>query len=218
MVSFTEENYLKIIYKLCASGDNGATTNAIAQLTQTKPSSVSDMLKKMSDRQLVDYKKYQGVSLTEEGERLALRVIRRHRLWEVFLVEKLSFAWDEVHELAEELEHIESEQLIIRLDEFLGFPQFDPHGDPIPDQHGKITKVKKIKLTHIEEGLQYKIVGMEDTSDAFLQYLTKIGLDLSSKVTLVEKIEFDQSMVLNINGKSTTVSHKFTENVWVSEL
>ncbi|RZK18012.1 MAG: metal-dependent transcriptional regulator, partial [Pedobacter sp.] len=151
MQSFTEENYLKIIYHLSETS-NSVQTNAIAEQMQTKPASVTDMIKKLADKGFVDYVKYQGVTLTDKGKNAAIDIVRKHRLWEVFLVDKLNFKWDEVHDVAEELEHIKSETLIGRLDEFLGFPKSDPHGDPIPDKNGRFAKTQFTKLIELKIG------------------------------------------------------------------
>ena len=137
MSTKAEENYLKTIFKLSEKEKDSVSTNAIAEELETKPSSVSDMLKKLSEKKLINYIKYQGVSLTPLGHRLAVHVIRKHRLWEVFLVSHLNFKWDEVHDIAEQLEHIKSKALVNRLDAFLNFPSYDPHGDPIPNQKQK---------------------------------------------------------------------------------
>src|SRR5690554_7659989 len=139
----SEENYLKIIYHLSLNSNSGVSTNAIAHAMESKPSSVTDMVQKLADKNLVAYKKYQGVQLTEKGKEVAMHIVRKHRLWEVFLVEKLGFSWDEVHDIAEQLEHIQSENLIDRLDKFLDFPTEDPHGDPIPNNKGELPKLKR---------------------------------------------------------------------------
>ncbi|WP_243389180.1 metal-dependent transcriptional regulator, partial [Flavobacterium psychrophilum] len=142
-MTFSEENYLKTIYHLTTISDSEVSTNAIAEKMETKASSVTDMLKKLSEKDLINYKKYQGVSLTETGSLSAKMIVRKHRLWEVFLVEKLDFPWDEVHDIAEQLEHIKSEKLINKLDDFLGNPTEDPHGDPIPNANGQIISIEK---------------------------------------------------------------------------
>src|SRR6476620_10565441 len=141
-MTFSEENYLKTIYHITSSSGAEVSTNAIAEKMETKASSVTDMLKKLADKDLVHYKKYQGVSLTDKGLHSAKMIVRKHRLWEIFLVEKLAFSWDEVHDIAEQLEHIKSEQLVNKLDAFLNFPTEDPHGDPIPNAEGNIIKVE----------------------------------------------------------------------------
>jgi DtxR family Mn-dependent transcriptional regulator len=214
MQSYTEENYLKIIYHLSAS-NNPVQTNAIAERIQTKAASVTDMIKKLADKELVDYVKYQGVSLTEKGKSAAINIVRKHRLWEVFLVDKLNFKWDEVHDVAEELEHIHSEKLINRLEEFLGFPKEDPHGDPIPDRNGQIIKVEKQLLSEIE--LQTKVIclGVKDCSPIFLQYLDKHQISLGSIIEVVSKEPFDLSLTVIIDQKEILISHKIASNLFV---
>src|SRR5688500_18567354 len=150
MNSFTEENYLKAIFKLLEGDDEAVTTNAIAEKMNTRAASVTDMLKKLSEKKLINYKKYQGVTLTSSGKKIALNIIRKHRLWEVFLVEKLNFKWDEVHDIAEQLEHINSDTLIERIDKFLNYPKFDPHGDPIPDINGKFQSNKSVLVSELK--------------------------------------------------------------------
>lgn len=219
MISFTEENYLKIIYKLSAETDNEISTNSVAELTQTKAASVTDMLRKLSEKQLVVYQKYQGVRLTEKGENLALMVIRKHRLWEVFLVNKLGFNWDEVHEIAEELEHINSVELIQRLDEFLGFPQCDPHGDPIPDHNGRMPEFGYKNLSEIEESQKVIMMGVSQHSTSFLQYLAKIGLNLGVEIEVVEINNFDKSLTIKIGGIGTYfISYEVSKNLLVRTL
>ncbi|OYX26321.1 MAG: iron-dependent repressor, partial [Flavobacteriales bacterium 32-35-8] len=170
MVTLSEENYLKAIYHLGKQGSVAVSTNAIAEQMETKASSVTDMIKKLADKNLVNYVKYQGVSLTKEGRLAAASVVRKHRLWEVLLVEKLNFSWDEVHEVAEQLEHIKSEKLINELDAFLNYPEEDPHGDPIPDKDGNIKKVEKILLSQVDENQSCICIGVKDSSTDFLKY------------------------------------------------
>ncbi|MGB5928452.1 MAG: metal-dependent transcriptional regulator, partial [Cyclobacteriaceae bacterium] len=152
MPSLAEENYLKAIYHLSTEDEGNVSTNAISETLNTKPASVSDMLRKLSGKELVSYRKYQGVSLTPSGRKVALQVIRKHRLWEVFLVDKLNFNWDEVHDVAEQLEHIQSPLLIHQLDEFLGHPAYDPHGDPIPDENGGFPEKEQSPLSELTVG------------------------------------------------------------------
>ncbi len=219
MTSFTEENYLKIIYKLSAETESEISTNAVAELTQTKAASVTDMLRKLSEKQLVSYQKYQGVRLTEKGETVALKVIRKHRLWEVFLVNKLGFNWDEVHEIAEELEHINSENLVQRLDEFLGFPQFDPHGDPIPDKHGRMPESGYKTLSEILINQEVVMMGVAQHSASFLQHLAKIGLHLGVSIYVVEMNDFDKSLRVKIEGKNACfISYEVAKNVLVKSI
>ena len=219
MISFTEENYLKIIYKLSAETENEISTNAVAELTQTKAASVTDMLRKLSDKQLVSYQKYQGVRLTPKGESMALQVIRKHRLWEVFLVNKLGFNWDEVHEIAEELEHINSEVLIQRLDEFLGFPQCDPHGDPIPDRYGRMPELGYKNLSEIGENQPIIMMGVSQHSTNFLQYLAKIGLNLGVSINIIEINDFDKSLTIKIGeNKESFISYEVAKNLLVKSI
>jgi DtxR family transcriptional regulator, Mn-dependent transcriptional regulator len=214
-MTISEENYIKVIYHLSLVSPKGVNTNAIAGMLNTKASSVTEMLKKLSDKELLIYQKYQGVNLTESGLLSAKMIVRKHRLWEVFLVEKLNFSWDEVHEIAEELEHIKSEKLINKLDEFLDFPAFDPHGDPIPDENGAIKKVKKLLLAEAKLNIEYQCVGVKDTSVAFLQYLDKQNISLGSKFKIIEKESFDETLTLNLENKNITISNKIASNLYV---
>ncbi len=217
MLSFVEENYLKAIYHLSQTGDCDVTTNALAEEMKTTPASVSDMIKKLSKKKVVNYQKYKGVNVSEEGKLIALQVIRKHRLWEVFLVEKLSFNWDQVHEVAEQLEHIKSPLLIQRLDEFLGYPKYDPHGDPIPDENGQFTESKKEPLSEVPVGQLGVVVAVQDSGTAFLKYLDKVGIQIGSKIMVDELIEFDGSMDITIDQKkSITVSKTVAENIWLA--
>jgi DtxR family Mn-dependent transcriptional regulator len=214
--TFTEENYLKSIFFLSANTDEWVSTNALADSTQTRAASVSDMIKKLSEKGLINYQKYQGVRLTSEGERLALTVIRKHRLWEVFLVEKLQFGWDEVHVIAEQLEHIHSERLVEKLDEFLGKPQFDPHGDPIPNAHGEMPQVRYRKLSEITVGETAVMTGVSEHSPAFLQHLDKAHLTLGCRLTVQEISDFDKSIAVVLDGQRPLfVSHDVAKNLLV---
>ncbi len=217
MHSYTEENYLKAIYRLSNKTDKGVSTNSIAERMETKASSVTDMLKKLSEKKLINYKKYQGVTLTKKGKQVAVSIIRKHRLWEYFLVEHLNFNWDQVHPVAEELEHIKSELLIERLDEFLNYPKYDPHGDPIPDKEGNFPIPSRIKLTEMSKGQKSVILGVMENAASFLQYLDKLGLNIGTEVKVVEKHNFDNSIDLLINNKQTVhVSHEVARNIFVS--
>lgn len=211
----SEENYIKVIYHLSLVSPSGVNTNAIAGMLNTKASSVTEMLKKLSDKELLIYQKYQGVNLTEKGLLSAKMIVRKHRLWEVFLVEKLNFSWDEVHEIAEELEHIKSEKLINKLDEFLDFPAFDPHGDPIPDENGAIKKVEKLLLSEAKLNIDYQCVGVKDTSVAFLQYLDKQKISLGSKIKIVSREDFDASQTIQLGEKTLVISNKIAENIFI---
>ena len=217
MLSYTEENYIKTIYKLSESGSREVNTNAIADTLQTKAASVSDMLKKLSSKNFIHYVKYRGVSLSPEGQKIALQIIRKHRLWEVFLVEKLHFNWDEVHEVAEELEHITSPLLVKRLDEFLGFPKTDPHGDPIPSEEGEINHPVQVLAADLQVNETGVISGVKDTRPLFLQHLDKIGINLGARITLVDRIEYDKSLELQFeNQKTILISNEVARNLLVS--
>jgi DtxR family Mn-dependent transcriptional regulator len=190
-------------------------TNAIAAMLDTKASSVTDMLKKLSEKDWIHYQKYQGVSLTDKGKLNAKIIVRKHRLWEVFLVDKLGFAWDEVHEVAEELEHIKSEKLINQLDQFLNFPSFDPHGDPIPNAKGEIKKIEKQLVSEIEVGKTITCVGVKDTSVDFLQYLNKLNISLGTKMKVIDKEPFDGTLKIEINNSVLVISDKIANNLYV---
>ena len=214
-MTFSEENYLKTIYHLSVNSEVGVTTNSIAERMETKASSVTDMLKKLADKDLITYKKYQGVSLTDSGLLSAKMIVRKHRLWEVFLVDKLAFSWDEVHDVAEQLEHIKSEKLINRLDEFLEFPTEDPHGDPIPDAAGRIKAIEKQLLSELNEGQSGICVGVKDTSSEFLKYLDKNGIALGSRIDVIARESFDLSLRIKVDGKELPVSNKIAGNLFV---
>ena len=214
-MTFSEENYLKIIYHLTAVSESEISTNAIAEKMETKPSSVTDMLKKLAEKKLVSYIKYQGVSLTDKGKLAAKMIVRKHRLWECFLVEKLDFTWDEVHDVAEQLEHIKSEKLINKIDEFLNFPTEDPHGDPIPNAQGQIVNVKKQLLSEIEKNQIGICVGVKDTSSDFLKYLDKQEISLGSEIEILEQESFDSSFRIRVGTKEMTISNKIASNLYI---
>jgi DtxR family transcriptional regulator, Mn-dependent transcriptional regulator len=211
----SEENYIKVIYHLSTTFSKGVSTNAIAEMMETKASSVTDMLKKLSDKELVLYEKYQGVTLTENGIYLAKMIVRKHRLWEVFLVDTLGFAWDEVHEIAEELEHIKSDVLIKKLDSFLNFPEFDPHGDPIPNELGQISNSVKIVLSDAVLNQKYVCVGVKDSSSDFLQYLNRQKIALGTHLCVLEKESFDNSLLVSFNDTTISISHKIANNLYI---
>lgn len=215
MITLTEENYIKAIYHLGKQGVETVNTNAIAEALQTKASSVTDMLKKLAEKGYADYIKYQGVNLTVQGKKIAIGIIRKHRLWEVFLVEKLNFKWDEVHQVAEDLEHIKSEKLIDQLDAYLKHPTHDPHGDPIPDRDGNFKQIEKILLSQAILGNKYKCVGVKDTSSAFLNYLDANAIALGTEIVLLHKEPFDQSIKIEINNREITVSQNVAKNLFL---
>lgn len=215
MQSFTEENYLKIIYHLSVNNTASVQTNAIAEKIQIKPASVTDMIKKLADKQLINYKKYQGVTLTEKGRLAAISIVRKHRLWEVFLVEKLNFKWDEIHEIAEELEHINSTELVERLDEFLAFPKNDPHGDPIPDKHGNFDSILFNKLNKLKPGDKGLIMGVNEHSSTFLKHLEKLGLTLGKQIEITDITEFDGSVELLVETKKISLSREIAKHILI---
>ncbi|HET8753270.1 MAG TPA: metal-dependent transcriptional regulator [Salinimicrobium sp.] len=218
--SFThsEENYLKAIFHLQHAFPNGVSTNSLAVEIKSKASSVSDMLRKLSEKKLVKYKKYQGVKLSEKGKNAAVEVIRRHRLWEVFLVEKLNFSWDEVHSVAEQLEHVKSEKLTRELDGFLDFPRRDPHGDPIPDAQGNFVVSNQLLLSELEINQVGLLVGVRDSSSEFLQFLTNRKLILGMKISVREKEAFDGSMLIKTNTNELQISQQVSNNLFIKLL
>lgn len=215
MYTLAEENYLKAIFKLSQITEN-VSTNQIAAELATKASSVTDMLRKLAEKLLINYTRYQGVSLTQTGEKVAINIIRRHRLWEFFLVEKLHFKWDEVHEMAEEMEHISSNKLIDRLDEFMGFPTRDPHGDPIPDSNGNFKKNDLKPISAVDVNTCGVISGVKDHSTAFLQYLEKQGLIIGKQITVKEIITYDNAVILQMGNKDLQISRDVAINLLIA--
>ena len=214
--SFTEENYLKAIYHLSKDENGTVSTNALSESLNTKAASVTDMLKKLAEKALINYEKYQGVTLTSAGKEKAIHIIRKHRLWEVFLVDKLNFKWDEVHDLAEELEHIHSEKLINQLEEFLDFPETDPHGDPIPDKNGVLKSQELIPISKMNMGEFGKISGVREHSKDFLQYLEKTGLILGENIKIIDKINFDGAVIIAFANKEQTISRDVAKNLLIA--
>lgn len=216
MLSYTEENYLKALLKLTMdSGYKEAGTNGLATLLAVKPATVNNMLKKLKEKSLVDYEKYGKIALTVKGKKMAIDIIRKHRLWETFLYQKLGFSWDEVHEVAEQLEHIQSDKLVDKLDKFLGFPEFDPHGDPIPNKKGEIKVRHKKTLMDVPAGSSCKMVAVKDNSSTFLQYVVKVGLGLNDQINVVAVQPYDALVEIEVNGIRSSVSSKFAENIFV---
>lgn len=212
----SEENYLKAIFTLSQDGKKSISTNDLAEKMTTKASSVTDMLKKLTDKNLLEYKKYQGCELTKLGNSHALAIIRKHRLWETFLVDKLNFGWDEVHDIAEQLEHIHSTELTNRLDEFLGFPKVDPHGEPIPGKDGRIEAISnRILLSEANIGTKAIIMGVEDDQAEFLQYLNRIGLHLGTHIEVLDKLSFDGSISVNMQEKQVQFSSTIAKQIWI---
>jgi len=217
-LSFAEENYLKAIYHLSNGGENDVSTNSLAESINTKAASASDMIKKLADKKVIFYEKYRGVNISSKGKLTALNVIRKHRLWETFLVEKLKFNWDEVHDVAEQLEHIKSPLLIKRLDEFLAYPKYDPHGDPIPNEIGEFKAKRQIPLSQVLTGKSGVIVSVKNSNSALLKYLDKIGAYLGAKVKILDKAEFDNSLEILIdNRKRVSISNEVSKNILIAE-
>jgi DtxR family Mn-dependent transcriptional regulator len=218
MLSFTEENYLKAIYHLSNDGSQGVTTNMIADHLSMRAASVTDMIKKLATKEVVNHEKYRGVNITPIGKKKALNIIRKHRLWEVFLVDKLKFQWDEVHDIAEELEHIKSDLLIKRLDEYLDYPRVDPHGDPIPDEHGQLTIAKQVPLGESKLHQIAQVVAVDNSDAQFLKHLDRIGIYLGAKIKVLEVVEFDGSIEIEIDNRPAIfVSKQTADNILVTE-
>jgi len=218
MATETEENYIKAIFKITEKNQGAANTNAIAKHMQTSPASVTDMLRRLSEKEYFHYEKYKGVYLTSKGIQMATNLVRKHRLWEVFLVDKLNFKWDEVHDIAEQLEHVDSDELITRLDKFLGNPKYDPHGDPIPNAEGKFTLRSQTSLLNLQKEEEGIVVGVRNHDTPFLQYLNKIKVNLGTRIKVVANIDFDHSKEVLIDGEQqTTLSQKACNNLYVKK-
>jgi DtxR family Mn-dependent transcriptional regulator len=218
MISLTEENYLKAILHLSEDGTKPVLTNDLAARMHIRAATVTDMLKRLATKKLIAYEKYYGVEITKTGKAEALKIVRKHRLWETFLVNKLNFSWDEVHDIAEQLEHIQSPLLIERLDEFLGFPKSDPHGEPIPDIHGKMVELRQVPLSATPPKTNATLIAVKNDSPTFLKYLSKIGMRLGSKISIVNKTEFDGSQEIVIDGKKKAfISRDAADNLLVTE-
>lgn len=216
--SKAEEDYLKVIYKLSNLNQNNVSAKSISDNLNVKPPTVSNMLQKLKEKSLIQYTKYKGVSLTRSGEVIALKIVRKHRLWETFLVEILKFDWDEVHEIAEQLEHIKSPELINRLDNHLNYPAFDPHGDPIPDKNGVIKERKVRTLSDVDLYENVTMVGVKEHSSDFLQYLDNIKLSLGTNITVNEIISYDKSVMVSTKNKSEIlITHQVAKNILVGE-
>lgn len=218
MFTRSEENYLKAIFHLQQDAEDGVSTNSLAESLETKAASVTEMVKKLASKNLVLYKKYYGATLTKKGTEQALKVIRKHRLWESFLVERLDFSWDEVHDVAEQLEHIQSEKLVDAIDKLLDYPTVDPHGDPIPCKNGTLPKESKSVLLDSEIGSKGTIVGVKDSSPIFLKYLDKQKIGIGSKFEIKDKEAFDDALDIEIDGVPLKLSAKMASNLFVKVL
>jgi DtxR family Mn-dependent transcriptional regulator len=215
-LTYTEENYLKALLKISFEHDNQEVgTNELATYLNIKPATANDMLKKLKEKGFVDYEKYGKITLSEIGKKIAIDVLRKHRLWETFLYEKLEFSWDEVHEVAEQLEHIKSEKLIDKLEKFLDFPEYDPHGDPIPKKNGDLGIKYRKTLSEIEVGNSCKMVAVKDNSTSFLKYVVQLGLGINNEIKIISKQEYDAITDIEVNGVISSVSQKFAENIYV---
>src|SRR5690606_29657428 len=216
MLSITEENYLKALLRITVEQNSTgeAGTNQLAGKMNVRPATATDMLKKLKEKQLVNYERYGKISLTPTGRNLAIAVIRKHRLWETFLFEKLGFSWDEVHDIAEQLEHIKSDKLVERLDKFLGYPRFDPHGDAIPSADGAFVREDRKTLTESTVGKSYTIIAVKDNSPAFLQYVSQMGIGIGSKAGILEKYDFDNSIALEVDGRKINISEKVAQSIY----
>tara|TARA_B100000287_G_C20524834_1_gene738431 strand:- start:270 stop:923 length:654 start_codon:yes stop_codon:yes gene_type:complete len=209
MITLAEENYLKAILTISLKENSTISTNSIAHEIGTSPASVSDMLKKLAEKKFIKYQKYKGVQLNNLGKSTAISILRRHRLWETFLVNKLDFNWSQVHEVAEQLEHIKSSELIDKLDKFLGFPSFDPHGEPIPTKNGKIPKRNTIALSELKAGKKGVVMGVNLDEVNFLNYLNKLNIKIGSQIEVIETEIFDQSLTIKIKN----IKHHISNNV-----
>jgi len=214
-MTFSEENYLKSIYALQKEHPKGVSTNVLSKYLDAKPASATEMIKKLDEKGLVHYQPYQGVILKDSGAVSALKIIRKHRLWETFLANKLDFSWDEIHDVAEQLEHIKSDKLIRELDKFLGYPKHDPHGDPIPDEEGNVVKMEKKRVSQLNPGDIGTCIGVNDTSSSFLQFLDQQNIRLGSVIHILSVQEFDKSMTVCIDDRELLLSQIATEHIYV---
>lgn len=217
MVTQTEENYLKTLFHLTheIANKTEAGTNELAEALEITPATANNMLKKLKEKNLVSYEKYGKITLTKQGEKLAVDIVRKHRLWETFLYEKMDFTWDEVHEVAEQLEHIKSPKLIEQLEKLLNYPKIDPHGDPIPNAEGEIEVVNHTALAQGAINETYHLIAVRDTGSSFLQYIVKLGISLNSKIKIINRREFDSSLEIEVNGTIASISKKVAENLFV---
>ena len=213
--TITEENYIKAIFHL-QQGEGTVSTNELAAELHTKAASVTDMLKKLKAKKLLSYEKYKGVRLSADGTKLALGIVRKHRLWEYFLVEKLQFGWDEVHEVAEELEHISSKKLVEKLDAFLGHPKFDPHGDPIPDSQGKMAVQQQINLIDLPVNKSAEVSGVGSQSTELLELLKHKNIGIGTKLEVKRKFSFDHSIEIKLKNQNPfTISQQLAQALFV---
>jgi DtxR family Mn-dependent transcriptional regulator len=218
MAHFThhsEENYLKTLFKLSNRQVKKVNNIALAKELALNPATVLEMVRKLATKKLVKVLPDKTIQLTDAGKKKALFIIRKHRLWEVFLTDKLKYGWNEVHELAEQLEHVESEDMVDRLEAFLGYPAFDPHGDPIPDRNGNIKAKTSVPLSHATKAKNYVVVNLADTSDSFLDYLEKLNIKPGTKLRLEEHNQYDNSSTIIVAKKMSQLSEKAARNILV---
>lgn len=219
MHSISKENYLKAVYHSMGAEGKQVATSTLADKLEVSNAATSEMARKLADAGLVDYARYKGVGLTESGKKIALQILRRHRLWELFLIEVLGMSWGEVHDEAERLEHCTSDALIDKIEEFLEFPQFDPHGSPIPDKNGELPLMPELfPLNESSVGHSYVISKVVDRSSELIHYITSIGINLNSKISVVDKLEFDESVRIKIGDEIHSLSKKVSEHIFVSEI
>lgn len=217
-LSKSEENYLKSIFNLSEFGNKQVTTNSISKVLNIEPASVTDMIKKLSKKKLIYHEKYKGSTISKSGIKIALQIIRRHRLWEVFLYDKLNFKWDKIHDIAEELEHVSSEELIDNLDKFLKYPKIDPHGDPIPNKLGEMNFIDKISISDLnvnENGIVSRIINEDEE---FFNLLKKLKIEIGTEVKIIDKIEYDESIEILINKKTVIISKDIANNIKITKI
>ena len=213
--SISEENYIKSIYHLQQQNDT-VTTNSLAHEIQTRPASVTDMLKKLQVKKILEYEKYKGFRLNAIGNKVALNIVRRHRLWEYFLVTKLGFEWDKVHAIAEELEHVSSIELIQKLDTFLNYPQTDPHGDPIPDKHGKVPNIKQLSMAEIEEKKTVVVSSVSNQSTEMLELMKHYNVGIGTEIKIIRRFSFDGSVEIKVSKQAPCIlSEQVAKNIFV---
>jgi len=215
-MSIHVEDYIKNIYKLQGEYDK-VTTSSLADALNVSAASVTDMIKKLSDRSLIKYMPYKGVELTRSGRKMALRTLRRHRLWEMFLVEYLDYTWDEVHDEAEKLEHIMSKDLEERIDKALGYPKHDPHGHPIPTKNGEIVEDDHPSLADLHVGNSGTVIRVNDVSQSLLKHMASMGISIQSRIKVLEVVEFDGSMKVQLHGNEVFISRQVARNIFIEE-
>src|SRR5690606_1720657 len=212
MYTTSEEDHLKAIFKIAEKEKRAVSTNAIASFLQTAPASVTDMIKKLAEKDLIVYQKYRGVTLSPSGNKVAINLIRKHRLWEVFLYEKLGFPWEDIHDVAEQLEHVQSDTLIHKLEKYLDYPRFDPHGDPIPNAEGKFTIRSQWSIAELAIGQTGHIVGVKEHDKNFLLYLNDMNIALGTTIKVLQKHMYDHSMRILIDGRFDNLITKNVAN------